>query len=371
VKIIQFIPNCSWGDLTPTTMNEKGLGGRETALLQLGENWAMKGHEVINFVPLKKPERSHFYSGGSVYYVDQRMAGDYIKQIGCDVLVSWEEPRIFDFEWCRANTGLRVIEMQVSNLNITKELDDSVHNYAVLSKWAGEWLVEQAGGVIDPEKLVVFPNGVDLSRYSKSLYPVTPDRDHLEFYYSSSPDRGLNHLLRMWPKIRKVYPGALLHIAYGIENWVEMVKWSHNMHGEVGLDLIEGIRQDGVVYHGRIGQDELAAIQYQCDALLYPADTMQPTETGCITVVEAGAAGCPAVITDCDCLGSEFSWCAEVTPLPFNENAYIESIGRALDRKDQLTTLGRQLAQQRDWSVIAQQWLDWFEVRLGEIDARK
>jgi glycosyltransferase involved in cell wall biosynthesis len=88
-------------------------------------------------------------------------------------------------------------------------------------------------------------------------------------------------------------------------------------------------------------------------------------------VVEAGAAGCPAVITDCDCLGSEFSWCAEVTPLPFNENAYIESIGRALDRKDQLTTLGRQLAQQRDWSVIAQQWLDWFEVRLGEIDASK
>jgi hypothetical protein len=33
--------------------------------------------------------------------------------------------------------------------------------------------------------------------------------------YASSPDRGLEHLLRMWPQIKEKIPGAELHFCYG------------------------------------------------------------------------------------------------------------------------------------------------------------
>lgn len=362
MKIVQFIPSAgSWGDLTPDTMNKKGLGGRETALVKLAENWANRGHEVINFVPTEAPHTYH-YGDGVSYFVPASQAVNYLKTFGADVLVSWEEPRLFSVDGVRQNVGKTVIEMQVAHMSTNEEMDELTDNYAVLSQWAGDFLLEQ-GREINPEKIVIFPNGVDLNRYSQPQYINNRKNEHPEFYYSSSPDRGLVHLLKLWPRIREMYPGAKLNVCYGLEHWIESVRWIHNMQAQVALDIERTINQDGIIYRGRIGQDELARIQERSDALLYTCDTMQPTETGCITVVEAGAACSPAIITDCDCLGYEFLESSPMALLPFNEDDYLGLVKEVMEEGyayNFYQKKGRELAEARSWDKIADQWLTFF-----------
>lgn len=366
MKIAQFIAGSgTWGDITPDTMNEKGLGGRETALLNLGIEWADQGHEVICFVPTEKPYYKDYGTGhrqhGSLRLVDYRFAVDYLTNFGANVLVSWEEPRIMGIKGVRDNVDFGIIEMQVANMQTTPELDSVTDAYAVLSQWAGEYLTLQEPN-IDPDKIVIFPNGVDLKRYGDRPHNSLSDRMH--FHYSSSPDRGLFHLLHMWPQIRSEFPGSVLHVCYGIEHWIEQIRWSHNMQAEMALDIEQGLRQEGVIYHGKVGQNKLASIQKGSNALLYPCDPIQPTETGCITVVEAGAAYSPSIITDADCLGSEFGESAVVNPLPLDYDEYISSIVQVCGDEElyvKYQELGRELAESRSWSKIALDWLNLFE----------
>jgi glycosyltransferase involved in cell wall biosynthesis len=368
MKIVQFIPGAgSWGDVTPDTMNEKGLGGRETALVQLAEAWSRMGHEVINFVPTSRSYRYPKKSGGISYYVPGNFAYDHLRLFGADVCVSWEEPRIFGVPEVRQMIGLAVIEMQVANMSTMPELDEATDVYAVLSEWAGEYLCQQDAN-INPEKIVVLPNGVDLNRYSRPNFTRNWSGDSgYRFYYSSSPDRGLNHLLHLWPKLLNRLPDSELYVAYGVEHWLDAVKWTHNMQAEAALAVAEGLNQPGVIYTGRIGQNELARLQERSDALLYPCDTMQPTETGCITVVEAGAACTPAIITDADCLGSEFNQTTAQVSLPFNEDEYIDLVEEIV--KDDKAyrfyqEANHDLAASRDWRIIAEDWLMMFDKAL-------
>lgn len=365
MKIVQYLGGAgSWGDVTPETMNKKGLGGRETALIQLAENWAEMGHDVVNFVPTRLPSGTP----GRCRYVNAPQVGSYLQNFGADVLVSWEEPRLMDDQFVE-NVGLAIIEMQVAHLDTKPEYDRNTDVYAVLSDWAGGFLAKQSED-IDERKLKVFPNGVNLRRFTEARagYPIDarqdPSKYPWEFYYSSSPDRGLNHLLNCWPLLLDRFPNAVLHVAYGIEKWVGSTQWSHNMQSEAALDIAEGIKQDGVIYHGKIGQDELAQLQISCHALLYPCDPMSPTETGCITVVEAGAACSPAIITDADCLGAEFSDSAEVTRLPFDPDGYVATISDVMKDPDRYTALqnaGLELARERSWPLIAEMWDEMFK----------
>jgi glycosyltransferase involved in cell wall biosynthesis len=363
VRIVQYLGGAgSWGGVNPEIMAKQGLGGRESALVNLSERWADMGHEVINFVPAEKSLRYPRSVVGSSHYLSNKRLHSYVADFGCDVLVSWEEPRVFDVDDIVNNTKLKVIEMQVANLTHgTRDSDDRIDAYAVLSEWAGKFLLEQDAGV-DPDKLVVFPNGVDLNRYDNS--PRNYDLDIKQFYYSSSPDRGLNHLLKMWPDIRSEFPNSVLHVCYGIEHWANTQKWSHMKTAEMALDVIDGIKLPGVMYHGKVGQDYLAEIQMQCDALLYPCDPIQPTETGCITIVEAGASFSPAVTTSADCLESEFRDYTVMNDLPLDYDSYIESLTRLMS-SDKLyewhQTAGRSLAEKRSWGKIAAQWVNYFE----------
>lgn len=363
MKIGQFLNEGAWGDVTPETL-KKGMGGRETALVQLSEAWARQGEEVINFVSVEEPK--HYENS---HYVNFSMTPEYIENFGLDVLVSWEKPEVFGLEAAQSNVKLKMVEMQVAHLEVVidgNNHDPLIDNYAVLSQWAGDFLCNNEPA-IDKDKLVIFSNGVDLTRYPEPSYGH-PGEPPYKFFYSSSPDRGLHHLFRVWPQITAMYPGSELHIAYGVEKWANLMKWSHNLSSEVALDVLEGVNQPGVIYHGKIGQDKLAQIQTEADMLLYPCDPSQPTETGCITAIEAGAACTPMLLTEADCLDSEFSDCAVIATLPFSDGAYIDGVKAVMDNPEVYVALqqaGRQKAESRSWDLIGGQWLSFFRERLN------
>ena len=141
------------------------------------------------------------------------------------------------------------------------------------------------------EGVDVVPNGIELERFA-GLRPEA--KQHARFVYASSPDRGLATLLRQWPYIRRVEQTAELHIFYGWESFLKQAE--RGMHDLYRLhDQIQQLgQQPGVVWRGRVGQDELAREFMAADILAHPSSFL---ETGFIVGMEALAAGLMVVST--------------------------------------------------------------------------
>lgn len=109
--------------------------------------------------------------------------------------------------------------------------------------------------------------------------------------YQSSYDRGLSFLLFLWPDIKRKYPDAVLHIAYG---WDLFMAVAHdNPERMQWKDMIDGmIEQEGIIHHGRVGKQELKKIREQCGVWAYPTIF---TEINCIGALESQESGCVPV----------------------------------------------------------------------------
>lgn len=362
MRIAQAMLSDSWGETTPDVL-QRGVGGREGAMLHLSREWARAGHEVTNFVACKEARR-WMEDDGYHEYVPFQLAKAGMSSFKYDACVIWEYGRLLD-EKIAENIPVRLFHMQVAHPE--PEDAEAVEKHATgvvaLSEWAGQFLAAQ-GMEIEDDRQHVLPNGVDLS-----MYPLRSDLGQRRdgppsFVYSSSPDRGLVHLLRMWPRIEARWPGAQLYVAYNANEWAEKLKWSHGRVGEMALQVQQGLRQKGVVDMGRLSGKALARLQMQATAWLYPCDPIMPTETGCITAVEAGAAGTPMVITDADCLADEFGDVAKVVRLPIMDDLFLLAIHEVLEDETEyrhLANRGRNMALTRDWKDIAKRWVSLIE----------
>lgn len=374
LKIAQLIAgDPAWGDVTLDALNARGLGGRETAIVKLAEQWAIQGHHVQCFVPVEKPYSDLFPSGGRIEWTPWKAAQVYLTTGEYDVLVSWEYPNAMNWDNVADRIPCRLVGMQVAHIFMEPEWDELISGYVVLSKWAGDFLIDQTQGAMSWDKMWAIPNGVDLTRYGKPTIDPTRRNSDL-FFYSSSPDRGLHHLLRLWPRFRhEVAPRAELHVAYGLSRWVNGTKWSHSMQGDIAVEIAHRIKTtEGVVDQGSMKQSALAILQQQAALLPYTADTMQATETGCITITEAMAAGCPVVTTDCDCIPSEYGHIARIVPLPFDEDRFLETMEQVLIDPALYTGMqeaGFRLAEERQWQNTAQQWLRVMDMILSSTAA--
>lgn len=110
--------------------------------------------------------------------------------------------------------------------------------------------------------------------------------------YFSSYDRGLIHLLKMWPDIKKEVPDATLDICYG---WVLFEKgYANNPERMSWMERMkELMKQDGITEHGRVGQDKLQEIRRECGIWAYPTDFC---ETNCITALQSQNDGLVPVV---------------------------------------------------------------------------
>lgn len=365
MTIAVFLAESPWGNIDQDAMN-KGLGGRETALVCLCMEWARQGHDVYAFVPRQSISLVDHPSGGVVRWIPNSATIEIVEAVQPDIFISWENVEVL--KALENYGGITGIEMQVAHLESDGPVSEVADYIFVLSEWAKYFLLSQHPDM-PAERVIVLANGAYMSRF-KDEVPV-PEifrkewNSDFHFIYSSSPDRGLHHLLKLWPQIQDLVMSHFetechLHICYGVENFVAHSRWSHREDANRALAIEEGLKHTGVIYHGKIGQDALSALMLNCDLMLYPADTMSPTETGCISIVEALAAGCPVVTTDCDCIGPDYHEVTTQVPLPWNEKDFLEAIIDALDPEDYQARVeaGREFALTRDWPVIAAQWIE-------------
>src|SRR6188472_2157671 len=106
MKIANIIIADSWGEITPEALN-KGIGGREGALIYLSREWAKAGHEVTNFVPVEKGKRFGEIIGYHEY-IPLNLTKPMLANFDWDVAIAWECPSVFDDQRVQDRIGLKV-----------------------------------------------------------------------------------------------------------------------------------------------------------------------------------------------------------------------------------------------------------------------
>lgn len=260
-----------------------GLGGSEEAIVYMSKELTKLGWRVTVYANPETP--------GEVDGVEYRMWHDTNVKDSFNILILWRSIGFIDI-----NPKAKVIWLWnhdvPNNPDFTEERVNKIDKILVLSEYHKSLFrmqLKDGSFVKFPEnKIFLTSNGV------LDFKPSTLKRNPHRMIYSSSYDRGLIHLLQMWPKIKEKVNDAELHIFYG---WNLFDKVHHNNPGMMEWKncLLKLMRQSGIIEHGRIGHEELQEELEKSAIWAYPTDF---TEISCITAMKAQQTGAIPVVTD-------------------------------------------------------------------------
>lgn len=177
--------------------------------------------------------------------------------------------------------------------------------------------------------------------------------------YTSSYDRGLEHMLRHgWPLVRKAVPTATLHLYYGWETH-ELLHpasaWRDGMK-----ELIASLAPS-VIDHGRVGQPELLAAKARSHLHYYVGDW---PEIDCIAVRESAMLGCVPLTSRTAVFGDkEKDYCVRVPgdpTLPSVQRAAAAEAIRLLAHfgaNGAMPQVVSEALREETWDRIAARWL--------------
>lgn len=353
-----------WSAWSPDDIFEPGgkgmIGGGETAMIWLSTGLAAAGHDVDLFYDTARPGNYH-----GVNYLPKTLREHLLASKDYDLLIAWEDYPAISMAH-RAKCV--ILAMQCNQLEMGVR-DYGVDAYQAVSRWhVNRLITSDPTAPLNPEKFFVFPNGVDLRRYEQQ----TPPRDPFRVIHSSSPDRGLHHLVEAWPRIKRKVPEANLHLFYDMSKWFQTVDDQRRVLGQIlntterADRLREALRKaEGldVVLHGAVDQWTLAREQLQSSIACYPCDPVQGSEGFSCTILEYLAAGIPTITTNADAFPELWPDHTIQLPLPLNQDDLVELVVEGLRNRDTekwqgMADRGREFAQQFSW------------VELGKVYAR-
>lgn len=238
--VINFLVNEIQGGWSPTDIR---LGGTEDSVVRWAEELNKRGHVVT--VYRNKGTEPLFHNG--VNYTGRE---NYTRQNAAKFCINVKSPEVAPL---------------VPTLYLTNETDAGKHD---LSKyegviWCSQWAVDNIP--TNAKQTFILPYGYD----SKKIYPGQKIR--CQCFYGSSPDRGLDTLLNVWPDIHMKHPEAILILTYGAQ-----------------VPSLDGVMNLGVV-----DEETMNEIYQISDFWLHPCNG---GELYCITGIKAQAAGCIPVV---------------------------------------------------------------------------
>lgn len=339
----------AWEPWNGGSLEGEGLGGSETAAVYVARAFAKKGYRAIVFADCK--DREGIFDG--VEYQDNSRFDKFADSTHMNIFVTSRRPEIFgrpiraDVKlcWCH-DTAFYSNDIHL----------DEIDRYIVVSKAHGDLLHERYK--IPEEKLFISRNGVDLDRFSQII-----PREKAKLIYTSAPNRGLDILLKQFPKIREEFPEATLHIFYGF-NYLEAAAQKGRDAGLV--KFIENIRssfdQPGVIFKGRVPLADLTKEYLSSSLWAYPTYFF---ENFCISALEAMAAGVPVVTSHFGALPTTVGEAGILLSGDPRSDEYQtrfleECLGilRDENRWKDYSARGRERAKIFPWSTIADEWLD-------------
>lgn len=250
-----------------------GIGGSETWVIYLAREFSKLNYRVKVFCDCEKSG----IKDGDIEYLHFREYPSYIEYNWIDYFISSRTTDTLNFP---IRSGKNLVMIHDVFLSRDRNLlhSDKVDKFLCLSEEHKKFVMSHHN--IPEDKILITANGLDLIDIKQKV-----KKKRFQCIYSSSPDRGLENLLYMFPFIQEKVPEAELYIYYGFNNILKIPdkkEWAENL-----LEKIEKI--EGVFNVGRVDKKKLAKGFLESSVLLYPCSF---EETFCVTVVEAMATKC-------------------------------------------------------------------------------
>jgi glycosyltransferase involved in cell wall biosynthesis len=263
---------CNDGSPLKVTMNSlwgrdgrAGIGGSETAMLTLCEEWQKKGYEVRLYNDPSEQGVSEF---------EQLPISAFNPQDDRDVLIIFRTPR-YDIVDAK---GLKVWLSFDQFTLADRPFDKFAH---IPDKIVGisEYHSEHFKRYYNIHNMIV----IDLPLRIYDFDDINVERIPNRVIFTSVPDRGIMHLHAIWPLIRQKVPDASLVITSDYRLWGLHNPSNHNY-------LIHWLGSPNAKYSGAIKRKKYLEEICRADIFLYPHKAQNP-ELFCVSAAEAQYAG--------------------------------------------------------------------------------
>lgn len=333
-----------------------GLGGSETAFIQVTRALARRGHQVMAFNSCENPG---LYDGVTYHSFSQSLP--VLAKESFDVFVVSRYCAFFNLPF---TSTLKVL-WNHDTLDNPKELrmvHDEIDLFLVLSNFHRDNFLVRLPQLDD--RLVVTRNGLDFALLDQA---ASPEVDPLKLIYASRPERGLRTLLAdVWPRLHRWNPELKLYICGYQIKLDNMPPHLQELYRQVDT-LIE--TTPGLVVLGGLNKRDYYRHLSQSALMLYPS--VFP-EVSCLAALESQALGVPILTSDAFALSESV-----VSPKmrvggkpgsPAYVDDYVERAIWCLSNRAELEAIGRQSRDQirsrYSWDKVAAEWERLFSLGL-------
>lgn len=307
------------------TINERSLGGSESAAYYVARELASRGHRVVVFTEKNEAGNNEAVDGVVYLWMGNRTQAQPMGE-------NWHfycEHTPHDVNIVQRQPGGLMFHIQ-SKINLWWAHDIALkrNNPAFMAQmWntdrvmpVSNWFKDQItqAWLCDPDLITPVHNGVDYSLYQDRMLKenhLEPEFDSpITLLYQSRPERGLENLVReggIMEQLLTRRPNVRLLVC-GYEHPVPQLDHFYNYLRERIEEL------PNCIHLGQLSKAELARVQREeADIWCYPTEF---EEVSCITAMEAMAAGMYVLTTNTAALPETLGDYENQTRMNYDEN---------------------------------------------------
>lgn len=318
--------------LIPPDIYGKGVGGAELAMMSWAETMAGRGHKIRIY---NNPKQAGDYSG--VEYLPQSAFAPVADR---DVYIAYRSPSQFT-RICRAAVKLFWSTDQYTTGNFATDIFPYVDRTVCISPFHVDYHIERYK--VEPHLIGYFDLGVRVEEYQQDEEKV-PGR----CIYCSVPNRGLEVLRLMWPRIKERVPNASLVITSDYTLWGSPNPLNHEHR-------LNWLHQPDVEFMGAIPRKQLVQEQLKAVCQPYPCNY---AELFCISAAECQVANCAPITSDLGALPSTNEW-GHLLRGNILDGAWQERFVTVVSSMLELGLLNTRhegAVKRFDWQTICDQW---------------
>jgi tetratricopeptide (TPR) repeat protein len=293
----------------PETFKTKMVGGSEEAVIHMAREYGKLGWQVTVYNNCGHKETGEFViaNGKGIQganAIRYKPFWEFNYRDKQDVVIIWRWPKVLDADINAPRIFLDMHDV-VSEGEFTPERLKKVTRVMVKSQFHRSLFPN-----VPDEKFAIIPNGVEIN------IDPTITRDPYLIINTSSPDRSMDVMPKLFREIKKQVPQAKMQWAYGWKGFV-------NAHGSDAkkMDWMERTKHEmeeaGIESLGALTQDEVGKLYQKASILAYPTEF---AEIDCISVKKAQASYCFVVATDFGALDESIDFGRKVQSFKTKDN---------------------------------------------------
>lgn len=330
----------------------KGFGGSEEAVVNLTRKWAKAGKKVTVYNNCSEEMVVDGVTYKPYYFFNTRNK--------FDTVILWRHPAMADH---KLNAREVLVDMHdvIQTGEFTEKRLENITKIFFKTKFHRSLFPN-----VPEEKVVIIPNGLDTEMFD------TVEKDQYLLFNSSSPDRSMDVLPKLFKKVKEQVPEAKCVWAYGWDIF-DQAHSDNNKMLEWKANVVREIEDAGIVSLGKIPQKECAKWYAKANVLAYPSEF---AEIDCISVKKAQYAQCIPVATTFGAFPESIihgemvqsdktaqTWCKPYQ-MSFGleseeaQNEWVEKVVSILKTpiKDR-TKMSTDISDRFSWDVISKKWL--------------